>query len=135
MAEAVLNYNARIERMENKRWVKQIFEWNLSESLWEKICWGHARKLKIQKTVRVRIGRPFEERVIFCSSCFVGVFFEGSDTIVFAACKFIHKHDENRFRLGPRWRTRTENLKSVKLKLKPVRERLKARIELLLTGR
>ncbi|KAF2343308.1 hypothetical protein FHG87_025936 [Trinorchestia longiramus] len=46
MVNAVLNYKVRIERMENKRWVKQIFEWNLSESLWEKICWGHARKLE-----------------------------------------------------------------------------------------
>ncbi|KAF2357351.1 hypothetical protein FHG87_011900 [Trinorchestia longiramus] len=51
----------RIERMENKRWVKRIFEWNLSESLWEKICWGHARKLKIQETVCVRIGRTMDD--------------------------------------------------------------------------
>ncbi|KAF2366049.1 hypothetical protein FHG87_003189 [Trinorchestia longiramus] len=61
MVKAVLNYKVRIERMENKRWVKQIFEWNLSESLWEKISWGHARKLKIQKTVRVRIGRAMDD--------------------------------------------------------------------------
>ncbi|KAF2347708.1 hypothetical protein FHG87_021537 [Trinorchestia longiramus] len=61
MVNAVLNYKVRIERMENKRWVKQIFEWNLSESLWEKICWGHARKLKIQKTVCVRIGRTMDD--------------------------------------------------------------------------
>ncbi|KAF2364386.1 hypothetical protein FHG87_004860 [Trinorchestia longiramus] len=53
-----------MERMENKRWVKRIFEWNLSESLWEKICWGHARKLKIQKTVCVRIGRPMDDWVL-----------------------------------------------------------------------
>ncbi|KAF2358610.1 hypothetical protein FHG87_010636 [Trinorchestia longiramus] len=33
MVKAVLNYKVRIERMENKRWVKRIFEWNLSESL------------------------------------------------------------------------------------------------------
>ncbi|KAF2346770.1 hypothetical protein FHG87_022474 [Trinorchestia longiramus] len=33
MAKAVLNYKVRIERMRNKRRVKQIFEWNLSESL------------------------------------------------------------------------------------------------------
>ncbi|KAF2359892.1 Ribosomal protein S12/S23 [Trinorchestia longiramus] len=61
MVKAVLNYKVRIERMENKRWVKRIFEWNLSESLWEKICWGHARKLKIQKTVCVRIGRTMDD--------------------------------------------------------------------------
>ncbi|KAF2352389.1 hypothetical protein FHG87_016857 [Trinorchestia longiramus] len=55
MVKAVWNSKVRIERMENKRWVKRIFEWNLSESLWEKICLGHTRKLKIQKTVCVRI--------------------------------------------------------------------------------
>ncbi|KAF2359932.1 hypothetical protein FHG87_009304 [Trinorchestia longiramus] len=51
--KAVLNYKVKIERMEIKNWVKQIFEWNLSESLWKNICWGHARKLKIQKTDRI----------------------------------------------------------------------------------
>ncbi|KAF2356116.1 hypothetical protein FHG87_013128 [Trinorchestia longiramus] len=61
MVKAVLNYKVRIEQMENKMWVKQIFDWNLSESLWEKICWGHARKLKIQKTVCVRIGRSMDD--------------------------------------------------------------------------
>ncbi|KAF2362288.1 Armadillo-type fold [Trinorchestia longiramus] len=55
MVKAVLNYKVRIERMGNKGLVKRIFEWNLSESLWEKIYWGHARKLKIQKTVFVSI--------------------------------------------------------------------------------
>ncbi|KAF2355158.1 hypothetical protein FHG87_014091 [Trinorchestia longiramus] len=61
VVKAVLNYKVRIERMENKRWVKRIFEWSLSESLWEKICWGHVRKLKIQKTVCVRIGRTMDD--------------------------------------------------------------------------
>ncbi|KAF2353294.1 hypothetical protein FHG87_015949 [Trinorchestia longiramus] len=37
---AVLNYKVRIEEIENKSWVKQIFEWRVSESLWKKICWG-----------------------------------------------------------------------------------------------
>ncbi|KAF2346090.1 hypothetical protein FHG87_023154, partial [Trinorchestia longiramus] len=32
MVKAVLNYEGKIERMENERWVEQIFEWNLSES-------------------------------------------------------------------------------------------------------
>ncbi|KAF2365160.1 hypothetical protein FHG87_004078 [Trinorchestia longiramus] len=39
MVRAVLNYEVRIERMENKRWIKQIFERNLSVNLSEKVCW------------------------------------------------------------------------------------------------
>ncbi|KAF2357904.1 hypothetical protein FHG87_011344 [Trinorchestia longiramus] len=50
MAKAVLTCKVRIEQMENKRLVKQIFEWNLSESLWEKICLGHA-KLKLNDCI------------------------------------------------------------------------------------
>ncbi|KAF2355832.1 hypothetical protein FHG87_013414, partial [Trinorchestia longiramus] len=61
MVKAVLNYKVRIERMENESWVKRIFEWNLSRRLWEKICWRHARKLKIRKTVCVRIGRTMDD--------------------------------------------------------------------------
>ncbi|KAF2366571.1 hypothetical protein FHG87_002672 [Trinorchestia longiramus] len=61
MVKAVLNYKVRIERMEYERWVKQIFEWNLSESFWEKICRGHAKKLEIQKTAHVKIGRPMDD--------------------------------------------------------------------------
>ncbi|KAF2348159.1 hypothetical protein FHG87_021084 [Trinorchestia longiramus] len=57
MVKAVLNYKVRIGRMKNKKWVKRIFERNLSEKLWGKIYWGHARKLKIH----VRIGRTMDD--------------------------------------------------------------------------
>jgi hypothetical protein len=59
--KAVLNYKVRIERMESGRWVRRIFEWNLSVSAWEKVCKRQANKLNIPKIVCVRYGISADE--------------------------------------------------------------------------
>ncbi|KAF2359141.1 Reverse transcriptase domain [Trinorchestia longiramus] len=49
MVKAVLNYKVRIQRMENKRWVERIFEWNLSEIIKRKFAGGMQEKLRFRR--------------------------------------------------------------------------------------
>lgn len=49
LMKAVLLYKVRIERMNDSRLVRKVFEWNLGNSNWEKECFRKAKVLMLQK--------------------------------------------------------------------------------------